>query len=148
MIAVAATLIALISSVIGGNATALETAERMGEQIVVDVEHPPPGLDLCDEMAWYIDDVGLPDAFHTIGFGESRCINRPDVRTWCCHGWFQLWIDLHLQDHRLAPLYAECGITSKWDVNGDTPDDKKRQACGAKALYDTMGTSPWKATRP
>ena len=129
----------------------LEPAERSGVQFTASEPPPsiyaPEGLSDCDEMNWYREAVGLPDAFGGIGWRESNCRNEEAVKTWCCHGWWQLWVELHLQDHRLAPRYAECGITSHHDVNSDTPEDKLRQACGAKALYDVNGTTPWVATR-
>ena len=151
MIATATTVVALIVSIIGGPAVATDTTVRMGPQITVadppDPLYAPEGLSACDEMSWYREAVGLPARFDGIGHRESRCLNRESVRTWCCVGWWQLWVGLHLDDHRLAPRYAECGITSYRDVNSDTPADKLAQACAAKALYDVNGTNPWKATR-
>lgn len=109
--------------------------------------YAPPGLSDCDEMTWYRIDAGLPAAFDGIGWRESNCRNEDAVRTFCCHGYWQLYTSLHLRDHRLAPRMAACGVSSHYDLNSDTPEDKKRQACAAKALYDVVGTSPWSATR-
>ena len=100
----------------------------------------------CAEMSWYRQAVGLPARFDQIGRRESNCRNEDGVHTSCCWGWWQLNVSLHLRDHRLAPKYAACGIDSYADVNSDTPDDKLRQACAAKALYDTVGLSAWAAT--
>jgi hypothetical protein len=124
-----------------GPATAHAVAERLT---------PPTTTvwaDPCAELTHYRQLVGLPAELDRIGYRESRCLNRDDVRTWCCHGWWQLYINLHLQDHRLAPRYAACGITSPDDVNSNTPQDKYRQACAARALYDVQGLNAWAATR-
>jgi hypothetical protein len=39
-----------------------------------------------------------------------------------------------------------CDARTVGDVASDTPYDKQRQACAAKALYDEAGISPWAAT--
>jgi hypothetical protein len=52
-------------------------------------------------------------------------------------------VGLHLRDHRLAGRYHACGVYSYADVNSDTPGDKLRQACAAKALFDVVGYSAW-----
>jgi hypothetical protein len=36
-----------------------------------------------------------------------------------------------------------CGVYSAADVNSNTAGDKRRQACAAKALFDTVGLSAW-----
>jgi len=103
------------------------------------VPPPPPGpygLTGCEEMRWYRVNAGLPSRFDALGWRESNCRNEDGVRTFCCHGYWQLYVSLHLRDPRLAPRYAACGITSHYDVNSDTHIDKLRQACGAKAVYD------------
>ena len=131
-------------------ATADAPAERLDPPapppIEVLPEIAPAGLTGCSEMSWYRAAVGLPSRFDQIGYRESRCTNRDDVRTSCCHGYWQLSIALHLRDHRLAGRYHDCGVWSAADVNSDTPGDKLRQACAAKALYDTVGMSAWAAT--
>lgn len=109
--------------------------------------YAPAGLSDCDEMNWYRRAVGLPQAFAGIGWRESNCRNEDGVKTFCCHGYWQMYTSLHLRDHRLAPRMNACGVYSHWDLNSDTPGDKLRQACAAKALYDVVGTSPWSATR-
>ena len=119
-------------------ATATAGAERI---------YAPEELTGCYEMIWYRMSVGLPDIFDKIGYRESRCINDDEVRTSCCHGYWQMSTTLHLRDHRLAPQMAACGVTSFEDLNSNTPEDKRRQACAAKALYDLDGTYPWVATR-
>lgn len=129
------------------DAIATQTADRLERWQETPLPAPPTttvgqfapsGLSDCDEMTWYRVQAGLPAKFDQIGWRESRCINRDDVRTFCCHGWFQLFVSLHLRDHRLAARYAACGIDSADDVNSDTPIDKWRQACAAKAVYDVQ----------
>jgi hypothetical protein len=147
-----AALFAAILTITGG-ATATEQAVR-GEQTQL-IAPPPPavsiyapeGLDDCDEMNWYRRDAGLPDTFSRIGWRESNCRNEDGVRTSCCHGYWQMWTELHMRDHRIAPKMTACGVATFHDLNSDTPEDKKRQACAAKALYDTVGDSAWSATR-
>lgn len=102
----------------------------------VDSRFAPAGLTGCAEMTWYRINAGLPSRFDALGWRESNCRNEDGVRTFCCHGYWQLYVSLHLRDHRLAPRYAACGISSANDVNSDTPLDKWRQACGAKAVND------------
>lgn len=103
----------------------------------------PVFADDCAEMSWYRQQVGLPAEFDRLGWRESNCRNEDAVRTFCCHGWWQLYVSMHLSDHRLAPRYHACGVRSADDINSDTPDDKARQACAAKALYDVVGLSAW-----
>lgn len=122
-------------------------AERGIPQQAATPPYAPEGLSGCDEMNWYRVAVGLPEIFSKLGWRESNCRNEDGVRTFCCHGYWQLYTSLHLQDHRLAPLMLACGVSSSEDVNSDTPEDKLRQACAAKALYDIEGTDPWRATR-
>jgi hypothetical protein len=115
---------------------------------VEDVAAPPPpaapsGMINCDEMSWYRQRAGLPARFDALGWRESNCRNEDAVHTSCCHGWWQLNVGLHLRDHRLAGRYHQCGVYSYADVNSDTPGDKLRQACAAKALYDVVGFSAW-----
>jgi hypothetical protein len=115
---------------------------------VEDVVAPPPpadpaGMSNCDEMSWYRQRAGLPARFDALGWRESNCRNEDGVRTGCCHGYLQLNVSLHLRDHRLAGRYHECGVYSYADVNSDTPGDKLRQMCAAKALFDVVGYSAW-----
>jgi hypothetical protein len=109
--------------------------------------YAPPGLNNCDEMHFYRVQAGLPARFDAIGWRESNCRNEDGVHTSCCYGYWQLNVALHMKDHRLAPRYRACGVDSYTDVNSDTPEDKRRQACAAKALYDVVGLSAWAATR-
>ena len=133
--------------------TPTATAERC-TAVQMSETSPPPATQPaapsfasdCDEMSWYRARVGLPARFDQIGWRESNCRNEDGVHTSCCHGWWQLNVSLHLRDHRLADRYAACGIDSYTDVNSDNPDDKRRQACAAKALYDVVGLSAWAAT--
>lgn len=134
---------------ITSGATGTEQAVR-GEQTQliapppIVVMYAPEGLGDCDEMNWYRIDVGLPERFSGIGWRESNCRNEDGVRTSCCHGYWQM--------HRMhfngsGVIYGVyCGAYSYHDVNSDTPEDKKRQACVAKALYDKVGISAWSAT--
>lgn len=103
----------------------------------------PEGLSDCDEMNFYRVQWGLPSAFAGLGWRESNCRNEDGVRTWCCYGYWQLYVSLHLRDSHLADRYHECGVYSAFDVNSDNPFDKQRQACATKALYDVQGFAPW-----
>lgn len=107
------------------------------------VQYAPPGLSNCDEMHWYRVDAGLPARFDSLGWRESNCRNEEGVHTFCCWGYWQLYTSLHLKDNRLAPKMHACGVYSRFDLDSDTPGDKKRQACAAKALYDQEGYAPW-----
>lgn len=98
----------------------------------------PTGLTGCAEAQWYRINAGLPAKFDRLVVRESNCIQRDDVRTWCCYGWWQLYVSLHLADPKLGPRYALCGVSSAADVNSDTPLDKWRQACAAKAVNDVQ----------
>lgn len=108
----------------------------------------------CDEMNYHREWVGLPDDFGDQprsgprsqwgkGWRESNCRNEDSVSTWCCWGYWQLYVSLFLKDHRLAPLFARCGIWSSGDVDSDITIDKRRQACGARALLDVSGRGAW-----
>lgn len=125
-------------------------AERGPRYQATPVEPPPPpsdevpaGLSNCDEMHWYRVNAGLPAVFDRLGWRESNCRNEDGVHTGCCVGFWMLWVSLHLRDAGLAARYHECGVYSRYDVNSDTPGDKRRQACATKALYDQEGLSPW-----
>jgi hypothetical protein len=69
------------------------------------------------------------------------------VKTFCCHGYLQLYISLHVRDHRLAPLYRACGVSTHHDINSDTHEDKQRHLCAAAALYSVVGDEAWALTR-
>lgn len=107
------------------------------------LETAPIGLDDCAEMSWYRQRAGLPAVFDRLGWRESNCRNEEGVHTFCCWGWWQLWISLHLDDRRLVDAYHACGVYSSRDVDSDTPADKRRQACAAAALYAVEGLQPW-----
>jgi hypothetical protein len=132
-------------------AIALLPAVR-GTQVQVTETSPPPTDEVpsftsdCSEMSWYRSQAGLPSRFDGIGWRESNCRNEDGVHTSCCYGWWQLNVGLHLRDARIAPRYRACGVDSYQDVNSDTPGDKQRQACAAKALFDVVGYSAWSAT--
>lgn len=120
--------------------TTLETTTTAAPVIVVG---PPAGLSNCDEMHWFRVHAGLPDRFDAIGYRESNCRNEDGVHTFCCHGFWQLYISLWIKDSRLGPKIRACGVSSYLDVNSDTYEDKLRQACSAKAAYDVSGYTPW-----
>ena len=103
----------------------------------------PEGLDNCAEMSFYRVQWGLPSKFDSLGWRESNCRNEDGVRTYCCYGYWQLYTSLHLKDHRLAPKMEWCGVSSYLDLNSDNPLEKQKQACAAKALFDTVGYSAW-----
>lgn len=126
----------------GGSAQADAPAVRLNPPQPAAPAGPPAG-DNCAEMSWYRQRVGLPARFDQLGWRESNCRNEDGVHTSCCYGWWQLNVGLHLRDPRIAPRYAACGVDSYLDVNSDTPGDKSRQACAAKALYDVVGLSAW-----
>jgi hypothetical protein len=116
--------------------------------------YAPPGLSDCAEMNFYRTQFGLPSQFSDqprtgprsrwgFGWRESNCRNEDIVRTWCCHGYWQLYISLFMKDHRMRDRLAKCDVDSASDVNSDTPYDKQRQACAARAAYDVAGLSPW-----
>lgn len=134
--------------VIATQAEATEVATR-GTAVQVEPTQPPPVettpqfANNCDEMHWYRVNAGLPAAFDRIGWRESNCRNEEGVHTSCCWGYWQLNVALHLRDSRLAGRYHDCGVWSRQDVDSDTPGDKRRQACAAKALYSVVGMSAW-----
>jgi hypothetical protein len=106
----------------------------------------PEGLDDCAEFAFYRAQFGMPERFDKIAWRESNCRNEDEVRTFCCHGYLQLYVSLHVRDHRLAPLYANCGVRSQDDINSDTPAEKQRHVCAAAALYSVVGIDAWAMT--
>ena len=104
----------------------------------------PEGLSDCDEMSFYRAQWGLPASFDAIGWRESSCRNEDNVRTFCCHGYWQLYISTFVRDLRAAPRLAdECSVYSSDDVNSDTPVDKQRQACAAAVVYSIQGFGAW-----
>lgn len=98
----------------------------------------PAGMTACDEMSWYRQQAGLPQRFDAIGYRESRCIQEPRVKTYCCYGWWQIYFTLHVD--KLGPA---CEVYLVSDINGPEPLDKQKQACSAKLLFDLAGYSPW-----
>lgn len=133
-------------------ATANLPAQRLDPPSPVEsVPVPPSGSTVsaggrCGEMSSYRAAAGLPPRFDQLGWRESNCRNEEGVHTGCCWGWWQLNVGLHLRDHRLAGRYHDCGVWSRTDVDSDTPQDKARQACAAKALFDVVGYSAWSTT--
>lgn len=106
--------------------------------------YAPPGLSGCDEFRWYRQAFGLPAVFDGIAWRESNCRQELGVHTSCCWGWLQLNVAVHLADHRLGPRYRNnCGVYSRYDVDGPEPADKWRHVCAAAQLYEVEGLSPW-----
>lgn len=103
----------------------------------------PAGLSDCAEMTFYRVQWGLPAQFDKIGWRESNCRNEDGVKTFCCYGYWQLYVSLFLKDHRMKSKMAACGVSSYVDINSDTPLDKQRQACVAAALYGVVGMTAW-----
>lgn len=132
--------------------TATVGATRTGDTVQAAPTLPPPpalfapaDLDGCDEMRWYRVAAGLPAAFDGIGWRESNCRNEDGVHTSCCYGYWQI-SRIHIDG--TGSIYGrDCQVYTVADLNSDTPADKLRQACTARALYDADGLSPWAATR-
>lgn len=110
---------------------------------IFDLPFAPEGLSDCDEFDYYRTQFGLPERFNALAWRESNCRNEDDVKTWCCHGYLQLYISLQIRDYRITDRYHLCGVWSSDDVNSDTPLDKQRQVCAAAVLYDVVGYSAW-----
>jgi len=134
----------------GGATGPFEPAVRLDPPAPIVVEtglkgqpFAPEGLSNCDEMHFYRAQWGLPARFDQLGWRESNCRNEDGVHTGCCWGYWQLWTSLHLRDHRLVDKMHNCGVFSHYDLNSDTPIEKQRQACAAKALFDVVGYSAW-----
>lgn len=98
----------------------------------------PPGLSNCEEMTYYRIQAGLPARFDALGWRESNCRNEPGIKTFCCYGYWQIYYSQHA-----GKLAFWCEVGSLWDINGDEPLDKQRQACSAKVLFDESGYQPW-----
>jgi hypothetical protein len=104
----------------------------------------PQALTGCDEMSYYRAQWGLPASFDTLGWRESGCRNEETVRTFCCYGYWQLYISTFVRDLRAGPrLAAECSVYSSVDVDGNNPADKQRQACAAAVMYSIQGVGAW-----
>lgn len=136
-----------IFCICGGGITATQPAVRTSiptitEPTTVPIQYAPEGLSNCDEMQWYRIDAGLPERFDAIGWRESNCRNEESVHTFCCWGYWQLYVSLHLSGS-LGSKMNDCGVYSRFDLDSDTPEDKKRQACATKVLYDANGLAPW-----
>jgi hypothetical protein len=135
----------------------MQTADRLSPQIQVTATLPPPeptglngmpfapaGLSGCDEMYWYRVQAGLPSHFDGLGWRESNCKNY--VSSYCCHGYWQLYVSTHLKDHRLGPRYRDnCGIYGTSDILGDNALAKQKNACGAAQVYAVQGGGAWDA---
>lgn len=148
------TIISTLNSPIDSNLSQAVRVKAPTEVGLWGKPYAPIGLSDCAEMNFYRIQWGLPKQFSDqprkgskskwgFGWRESNCRNEDKVRTWCCHGYWQLYIDLFLKDHRMIPRLAACGVKSYEDVNSDVPLDKQRQACVTRALYETVGLKAW-----
>jgi hypothetical protein len=72
---------------------------------------------------------------------ESRCTTGVVSNTGCCVSLLQLYVNLHLRDHRLKPLYNACGVYAWQDLDGR--EDAERHICAASALYSVVGKQAW-----
>lgn len=104
----------------------------------------PVELTGCGEMTYYRMQWGLPAGFDSLGRRESGCRNEDAVRTFCCYGYWQLYISTFVRDLRAAPRLAdECSVYTSADVDSDAPVDKQRQACAAAVVYSIRGFGAW-----
>jgi hypothetical protein len=81
--------------------------------------------------------------FDGLAFRESSY--RNDVSTWCCHGYWQIYVSQALADRWLGPRFATCDIDEIDDVLGNDPIDKQRNACAALLIYSYQGGGAWDA---
>lgn len=125
----------------------------------------PSSLSGCEEMAWYAAQAGLPDfvnvqhgsggfddlptreqssfAEQAIGRRESGCDNTSANS--CCYGYWQIHAgNLSAPGYKPFTSYF-CEATSRYDIWGDAPLQKQKQACVAKVLYDfwASGLTSW-----
>ena len=108
-------------------------------------QYAPEWMSGCDEMSWYRQDAGLPEAFDAIGYRESRCDNgaRPTNSVASRYrGWWSVGV-MHINNKIYGPGAAACGIRTEADYYGNSPSQKKASACFAKVLYDYSGMQPW-----
>ena len=109
---------------------------------VVVSPYAPEGWTGCLEMEFYRRSAGLPDQFDAIGYRESRCRNDVVSSIGCCVGYWQI----HTGNFT-APGYRDgirnCGVSARSDILGNSPEQKRRNACVAKVLYDVSGMNPW-----
>lgn len=103
----------------------------------------PEGLSDCDEFRFYRIQWGLPARFDSLAWRESNCRNEDGVRTFCCHGYLQLYISLQIKDHRITDRYHECGVYSANDINSDNPLEKQKHLCAAAVLFSVVGYDAW-----
>lgn len=103
----------------------------------------PNRLTGCDELNWYRQNVGLPIIFNSLGYRESNC--RNDVRTFCCFGYWQLYINLFLQSNSSYQdrIKKECLVNSVIDIYGLSDEQKYKQACVTYVVYSISGLVPW-----
>jgi hypothetical protein len=103
----------------------------------------PETLDDCADAQFYRIQFGLPERFDRLAWRESRCTNT--AHTYCCWGYLQLHVYLHLRDPRIGWRYREtCQVFSRHDIFGDSPLAKQKQMCAVKQLFDVVGLSPWR----
>jgi hypothetical protein len=140
-------IVALLSFITPVDST-LRPAVRVGNMYQETPLPPPPlnpeGLIGCQEMEWYRSYVGLPEIFDGLGWRESNC--RNDVRTFCCYGYWQIYISLWLQVNSSyrEHLIDRCGITGVASIYGLSDRQKLANACAVKVAYDISGLTPWR----
>lgn len=119
---------------------ALEKAARISTPEPVS---PTAGMNACDEMDFWRQQAGLPEIFNAIGWRESNCRNDIPSKTNCCVGYWQI----HTGNFT-APGYRDgifaCGVTRRSDIMGNSDEQKQKQACVTKVLYDVSGMAPWR----
>lgn len=129
----------------------LQPAERIIPPLQITPVMPAPPSELnpdrltgCAEMEWYINHVGLPSVFSSLGWRESNC--RNDVRTFCCYGWWQEYINLWLSNKSSYRdgLINDCGISGVDSIFGTSDSQKLASACAAKVVYEISGLTPWR----
>ena len=103
----------------------------------------PEGLSDCDEFKFYREQWGLPARFDALAWRESNCRNEDGVKTFCCYGYLQLWVDYQITDYRVTDRFHECGVYSHFDVNSDTPIEKQKQLCAAAVIFSISGYGAW-----
>lgn len=135
----------------------LQPATRMtppSPPVPIIEDAPPAGLDACGEMNYWRVQAGLPDQFSDYprtgprsqwGFGwrESNCRNDLVSSTGCCVGYWQIHTGNFTAPGYRAGIQA-CGVSRRSDILGNSDDQKRKQACVAKVLYDVSGLTPWR----
>ena len=122
----------------------LDPAVRLNPPTPVELGFNPEHLTGCEEMDWYRKYAGLPTVFDSLGYRESRCNN--DVRTYCCYGYWQNYLESHLSVKSAYRewIINECGVREISDIFGNSDNQKYKQACVTFVVYSISGLAPWK----